>query len=504
MRVIGYLESSFWTMRQQEFGSMMRVAYAHAGELDGFLTADIKPKPEAMMAKGGERLAGTRYVEMRGGVAVVDVNGIIAKRMDMFDEICFGGTSAEKLLKDIQTCLDSPNVESIALNIDSPGGEAFGINELSQAIYEGRQKKPIKAYVSGLGCSGAYWIASAADEVITDKSAFSGSIGVVTAWMDDTGFYEQMGIRREVITSSNAPLKRLDLDKPEHRQELQRELDSIESVFIKAVARNRGVTVDKVKQDFNQGGVLVGADAVKAGMADRVGSLEDVIKGLSNKRSKAAGVNASAEGDIDMGLKEDFKAFAVKHGIISGDAPHAEKDPLGEQEEERDPTESGDAGEAQEAPPVTDEAASAEGAAAAAPAIKIHVDAEAALAATRTELVETQANAFIESEVKAGRMLPAEKDSFKSVFVQAASDDNASPLESGSRVESLKATQASRKPHGLTDEVIDAKANQVLLAATGDRTDEQKKADLLSKSALGQAALKLVTGGKSATAAAKN
>jgi ClpP class serine protease len=86
--------------------------------------------------------------------------------------------------------------------------------------------------------------------VIVDRSGFLGSIGVVTAWTDDSEFYQMLGIRREVVTSSNAPFKRLDFDNEEHRAEMQRELDSIESVFIKAVARNRKTTVDKVKSDF--------------------------------------------------------------------------------------------------------------------------------------------------------------------------------------------------------------------------------------------------------------
>ena len=473
MNVISYLESSFWTMRAAEFGSMMRVAYSRAGDLDGMLarTTDFV-KPEAMMAKGGERLAGTRYVEMRDGVAVVDVNGIIAKRMDMFDEICFGGTSTEKLLKDIASCVDSPAVHSIVLNIDSPGGEAFGINELSQAIYDARQKKPVKAYVSGLGCSGAYWIASAADEVIVDKSAFLGSIGVVTAWMDDKGFYEQLGIRKEVVTSSNAPLKRLDFDKPEHREELQRELDSIEKVFHKFVAKGRKVTVEQVINDFNQGGVRLGAEAVKAGMADRTGSLEEVIKELRNKKTRTA--TASAEGDFDMSFKDDFKTFASKIGFNVQEEQNPADEPVAEPAEEpaRTPPESAPVEEPKEEPtePATDQ-----------------------ITAMQNRIAQTEASAFIDGEVKAGRLFPSEKETFASLFMQAAMDDFASPLPTGSRVETLKANQAARKPHSLTDEVVDADANQVLLAQAGDGITPERQKELLEKTPLGRAALKLVT-----------
>lgn len=466
MRVISYLESSFWTMRAAEFGTMMRVAYAHAEKLDA-IAAQPEPKPQSMAARPGVRMEGTRYVELRDGVAVIDVNGIIAKRMSMFEEMCYGGTSTEKLLKDFTAALESPAVDSIVLNIDSPGGEAFGINELANAIYAGRAKKPVHAYVSGLGCSGAYWIASAAEEVVTDKSAFLGSIGVVTAWMDDKEFYKGLGIRREVVTSSNAPLKRLDFDNDEHRAELQKELDSLEKVFHKAVARNRKVTVDQVISDFNRGGVLAGADAVKAGMADRVGSLEEVIKGLQTKKKREK-MAVSAEGD-DMGFKDFFGEFAAKHGFTLQE----EEKPADETVEEPKKTEETTDAAAAES---TDEAEETT------VLVKVDVDtteAQAKVEALQTQLAQTQAAAFVEAEVKAGRMYPSEKEKAQSLFVQAAKDDMASPLAEGSRVGSLQATYAARKPHGFTQEKVSADDNSIFILGLGgsEKTEMQKAAE---------------------------
>ena len=468
-RVIGYLESSFWTMRESEFGAMMRVAYAHAGELDSVLAREEFEKPSAMLAKFGERLAGTRYAQIRDGVAILDVNGAIAKRMGMFEEMCYGGTSTEILLRDFQSCLDNPNVTSIVFNIDSPGGEAFGINELSQAIYDARGKKPIKAYVSGLGCSGAYWIASACDEIIADKSAFLGSIGVVTAWMDDKKFYEMMGIRREVVTSTNAPYKRLDFDNEEHRAELQRELDSLEKVFHKAVSRNRKVTAEQVINDFNQGGVLAGTDAVKAGMIDRTGSLEEVIKELSGKR-KNSKISANAEGDFDMGFKDEFKAFAAKLGFQVS-------------EESEKP-------EVSDAEQILAEKQAAEERANLANAELEKVKAEQA--EKQLEQIKSDASAYVESEIKAGRLYPAEKESFTALYVQAAQTDAAF-------LAALKTNQEKRVPHGLTEEVVNTEANQVLLAGS-EQSSEARQKELAEKTPLGKTALKIVGGTQTAQA----
>lgn len=476
-------------MRQQEFISMMRVAYTHAGELDGIV--DKFSKPDAMMAKSGTRLDGTRYVQMRDDVAVIDVNGIIAKRMDMFDELCSGGTSTEKLMKDLQTCLDDPKVKAIVFNIDSPGGEAFGINELSQAIYAARGKKPIHSYVSGLGCSGGYWIASAASEVVIDKTAFVGSIGVVTAWTDDKEFYKMLGIRREVVTSSNAPYKRLDFDNEEHRAELQRELDSLENVFIKAVARNRGTTVDKVKSDFNQGGVLAGADAVKAGMADSVGSLEEVIRSASRQAKSTASFGAFKTGETNMSLSEKIKAFFASPEVqpfLDSDKEYSVIErPVATQGPAATPA------KAEEAP-ATDPAEEQEKEAAET-TDESEKTPENEVEALYARTASAEASSFVTTEIQAGRMIPAEKEGFLSVYTQAAIDDRLSPLAEGSRVDALKATQTARKPHGLTSEVIDTEANTVVLASIsgsseGVSADRQKQ--LLESSPLGKAALQLV------------
>lgn len=470
-RVITYIETSFWACRAQEFDSLCRIAYRESDGLDAILEAaefdengNSNIKFDATLAKKGERLNGTRYVEIReNGVAVIDVNGVIAKRMGFFAEICYGGTSTETLLKDFQTALSSPNVSSIIFHIDSPGGEAFGINELAQAIYDARGTKPIKAYVSGLGCSGAYWIASACDEIIADRSAFLGSIGVVTSWTDDTGFYKMMGIRREVVTSTNAPFKRLNFDNEEHRAELMRELDSLENVFHKAVARNRKVTIEQVKKDFNQGGVLNGIDAVKVKMADRTSSLEEVVQKLARKGKSNALTGAENTGEINMSFKEKFKELAAAAGFsVTEDGSQTE--PLA-------------SGNLQTQQPQT----AAEIAAANERAAK----AETELAAFKTDRererqaqIKTDAENFVADEIKAGRMLPAEnkEGEFVSLYIQAAADDAASPLASASRLDNLKTIQSKRKTHGLTEESLDPKTGLKVLPSEDNPTAELERA----------------------------
>src|SRR5699024_5901761 len=123
-----------------------------------------------------KQLEHTHTVTNRNGVAVIPVTGPIFRYANLFTRIS-GATSTEVLATDIQAALDDPSIKSIVLNIDSPGGVASGINELANLIYAGRDKKKITAYIGGTGASAAYWIASAAHEVVIDDIGLAGSIG---------------------------------------------------------------------------------------------------------------------------------------------------------------------------------------------------------------------------------------------------------------------------------------------------------------------------------------
>lgn len=240
--------------------------------------ADRQGDPEALEARLGKPLDNTRAVSLRDGVAVIPVTGPIMRYANLFTRIS-GATSTQELATDLQAALDDPKVRAIVLNVDSPGGEATGINELADMIHAARGRKPIKAYVGGTGASAAYWIASAADEVIVDDTALLGSIGVV---VEVAIRKEADGIKRYTITSSNAPNKRPDLETEEGRAEIAKSIDALAEVFVAKVARNLGVDPEGVPAMGDHGGLRVGAAAVDAGLAHRLGSLESLLTELAS------------------------------------------------------------------------------------------------------------------------------------------------------------------------------------------------------------------------------
>ena len=213
---------------------------------------------------------------MRGEVAVIPVHGPIVRYADLFTEIS-GGTSVESLSMDFHSALENPRVKSILLDVDSPGGSTNGINEFAQMVFEARGEKKIIAYTGNMAASAGYWIASAADEIITDSTAMIGSIGVIAA------VNTEKDPRKLEFISNQSPKKRPDPTTAEGKKDIQTVIDSLADVFVSTVARNRGVTEATVLAEFGQGGIMVGTNAVQAGLADRLGSFEQVIAELNGE-----------------------------------------------------------------------------------------------------------------------------------------------------------------------------------------------------------------------------
>jgi ClpP class serine protease len=250
--------------------------------LDNLLSiADRQNDLEALETRLGKQLDNTRTVTQRGNVAVIPVTGPIFRYASFFTRIS-GATSTGTIATDLQAALDNPAVKSIVLNIDSPGGEANGINELADMIHAARDKKRIVAYVGGSGASAAYWIASAASEVVVDDTALIGSIGVV---LNVSVNKDEGGKKSYEIVSGTAPNKRPNIETDEGRAEITKTVDALADVFVSKVARNLGVSADKVPEMGGHGGLKVGAEAVASGLAHRVGSLESVIAELAGPAS---------------------------------------------------------------------------------------------------------------------------------------------------------------------------------------------------------------------------
>ncbi len=271
---------------------------------------------QSLAFKSDARLNNTRSVLIRDGTAIIPIYGPITARSDLFT-FFLGGTPLSDLAKDFQAALDNDQVKAILFDVDSPGGVALGPMEMAQAIFNARGKKPIWSYVGRNCSSAAYWLASATEKIIANPSALLGSIGVVTT-IPVQEEPDSEGYKNIEVVSSNAGRKRPDPRTAEGMAEIKRELDDLESQFIESVARFRSTTVDAVKNDFGQGGVLIGANAVSSGMADEIGSYEETLAKLNQKFSTNKKINFMSKESIERSaitadfIKAEFPDIAEK------------------------------------------------------------------------------------------------------------------------------------------------------------------------------------------------
>ena len=120
---------------------------------------------QALEARLGQPLKkDNQGYENRGGVAVVPIDGPLAKKMNLFTQVS-GGSSMQLVERDIQMALADSAVKAIILNVDSPGGTVDGIQGLAQAITQARASKPVVTWSDGMMASAAYWAGSAAESV---------------------------------------------------------------------------------------------------------------------------------------------------------------------------------------------------------------------------------------------------------------------------------------------------------------------------------------------------
>lgn len=265
MRIWNRIAGEPWAITETALHTILEIA------------ARENESPQAVATKLGRNLQNTYSVTERDGVAIIPVTGPLFRYANLFTMIS-GASSYELIARDFTTALENPQIKGIILDIDSPGGEVNGVSELSNMVFAARGKKPVVAYASGDAASGAYWIASAADEIVVSETSALGSIGVVGMYQGKSG----KSAEAVEIVSSQSPHKRLDPTTDEGRNRLQIRIDSMADVFIETIARNRNVSAKNVQNHYGGGDVMIGAKAVSAGLADRVGSLEGLIAELSS------------------------------------------------------------------------------------------------------------------------------------------------------------------------------------------------------------------------------
>jgi protease IV len=204
--------------------------------------------------------------------ALVDLRGEIDADTD---------ASAEHLLAGLRNAFEDRNARAVVLRINSPGGspvQAGIINDEIRRLKQQHQKK-VYAVIEEVCASGAYYVAVAADEIFVDKASIVGSIGVIMSGFGYTGAMDKLGVERRTIAAGDnkAMLDPFAEQSPRHRAYAQAMVDQIHQQFIQVVRQGRGARLKESADTFS-GLFWNGEQAVKLGLADRLGNLDFVAR----------------------------------------------------------------------------------------------------------------------------------------------------------------------------------------------------------------------------------
>ncbi|NOX39769.1 MAG: S49 family peptidase [Alphaproteobacteria bacterium] len=236
-----------------------------------------------------------------GTIRVLRIHGAILPRTAQLDDISGpGAVSLEAFQKNFREAAADPNTKAIILDVDSPGGQVDLVPETVAMIHAAkRADRPIIAVANTMAASAAYWLASAADELVVTPSGMVGSIGVYMLHEDISKRLEAEGIAPTFIYEGPRKVEGNPFEplNAEARAALQASVRHYYEMFTKDVAKSRGVPVSVVRADpeatdkhFGGGRVYHAAEAVKLGMADRVATIDDTIRRASGRKARNAGV----------------------------------------------------------------------------------------------------------------------------------------------------------------------------------------------------------------------
>ncbi len=195
------------------------------------------------------------------------------------------GINYQKLVPIITQLADDDNIKGLVLRVNSPGGSAFGSDQIGEALdYFQSKKKPLAVSMGDYAASGGYWISCGADRIFADPLTITGSIGIFGLIPNVKGLSDKLGINPQSV-STNPAADFPTLFTPMDEKQLsimQKYVETGYDRFIKRVATGRKMTEAKVRQ-IAEGRVWNAMKAKEIGLVDELGSLKDAIEWTAKK-----------------------------------------------------------------------------------------------------------------------------------------------------------------------------------------------------------------------------
>ena len=250
-------------------GSRWKVILIVLGIIIGFFFLFI---PLLFALFGGQRIA-------VGNVALIPISGVITT--DGSSYLGQGTVSSQDIVQYIEEANDNNQIKVILLEINSPGGSAVASDEIASAVKA--SQKPVVALIREVGASGGYWVASSTKHIIANRMSITGSIGVISSYLEFSGLMEKYGVGYEQLTAGKykdmgTPFKKMS---EEERVLFQKKLSRIHEFFIKEIAQNRDLSLSEVR-GLATGEFYLGIEAQELGLVDELGDKTTAEKYMKN------------------------------------------------------------------------------------------------------------------------------------------------------------------------------------------------------------------------------
>lgn len=274
---LSYFAGSCWALEPRRFETYALIVrgWARGERASIAVMADVRADVQEIEARRASATSAGG-----GSVRVLPLYGVITSRGNVMNEMSGpGSVSTQMFVASLRDALADDSVGAIVIDVDSPGGSVYQIQETGDELFAARKKKPVFAVANCLAASAAYWLGSQANHMFCTPSGEVGSIGVLAVHTDYSEANKMDGVNPTYISAG--PYKtELNPDAPPSTEGVayqQSRINDYYGAFCRAVARGRGASVGDVREKMGGGRVLGAADALAANMICGIHSFTEAI-----------------------------------------------------------------------------------------------------------------------------------------------------------------------------------------------------------------------------------
>jgi signal peptide peptidase SppA len=223
-------------------------------------------------------------VSVANGIGTIKIAGTLVNEYSPANRY-WGDVSYDEVAAAAYAMAADESVKAVILDIDSPGGDANGIERGSSALAALGIAKPVYTFCGAMMCSAAYWLGAEGKQIWATSLSTVGSIGVVAIHRSFEKAYEKEGIAVTVLRQGQYKmlLNPFEDITPEAKSMMEGQMAIIYSMFLGHVSDKRGISVAELASGAGQGQTFLGVQAVKEKLVDQVGDYQKLVNQLRSR-----------------------------------------------------------------------------------------------------------------------------------------------------------------------------------------------------------------------------